>query len=741
MGAWLSIGNLIPTSDALCVYDYMQDIHVEERRNSKVVAVHIRSMMCRMTRPGPCGPCSRAANNKTNANRVCELAAKFDSAKLLEAAMESQEREDAVRREIENSDLVQEGGFKMVASWLDLDSIGALHAVVKDSFQRIRNDNRSRQLQRWMDTQLEPLLELSSRTAEERSQYALQKTLAREIRDGTISQTQLNLGSFVLAGKVNDHNIIPGMLLAEYCHQHGLSREHHLAGKESLQILKATWFMAMTHGCDKKSLRSLHMYWKTGHIQKAFAEIAIESSKCSSDNVSVHLPRPCQALCFPGSVKKNAERAQLVIDHAAARGEGKPPTPTYMIFDGSYMAAMQDISSNKTFHDGKLRLIGHNYEGRGLEDPSVLGIETIDKQLRMAMAREKLGADAWLVDKSKLATEMLECWLHSAIADSHEPCLTIASITKKKGGGGDFYLKLLGDVLVEVFAARTFLLGMGADNDTNCQKLCDVMVGVPGFLEDCQKLGIPFFKDLEYLKRELPLVGFDYLVPVCTRPVRDLKEPFFYSRCPGHTLKAGSRALCSPAYVLHLGEMPMMLHHSLQKGLPRRAYHVERAQSDKEGSERISSQNFCEDPASRDCAEPGHLLYSFLLRCMMKPWWSTCLGTMERFICASVPFHFFEGARMLNASRLEPRKHYFAGTTYKCIRRTCVHQILRCLHYPNDWPAYNGQRQMEWFGEMRFEAQRRKGKKVNFSAADFDNAMLADNASQIHEVIRHEYIS
>jgi hypothetical protein len=46
-----------------------------------------------------------------------------------------------------------------------------------------------------------------------------------------------------------------------------------------------------------------------------------------------------------------------------------------------------------------------------------------------------------------------------------------------KGGGGEYHLTFMGSALLEVFAAGTFLLGMGGDNDTNFQLMCNVMVG------------------------------------------------------------------------------------------------------------------------------------------------------------------------------------------------------------------------------------------------------------------------
>ena len=52
-----------------------------------------------------------------------------------------------------------------------------------------------------------------------------------------------------------------------------------------------------------------------------------------------------------------------------------------------------------------------------------------------------------------------------------------------KGGGGEYHLTFMGSALLEIFAAGTFLLGMGGDNDTNFQLMCNVMVGANRKLE------------------------------------------------------------------------------------------------------------------------------------------------------------------------------------------------------------------------------------------------------------------
>ena len=91
---------------------------------------------------------------------------------------------------------------------------------------------------------------------------------------------------------------------------------------------------------------------------------------------------------------------------------------------------------------------------------------------------------------------------------------------------------------------------------------------MPNAAQQCQEKGIPLLKDLEYGGRTPKMVGFKYKVALARRPARDNKlEPFFYSRDVGHTTKAGSRALCSSAFTLVLGETSVCHHHTLDKGI------------------------------------------------------------------------------------------------------------------------------------------------------------------------------
>ena len=175
------------------------------------------------------------------------------------------------------------------------------------------------------------------------------------------------------------------------------------------------------------------------------------------------------------------------------------------------------------------------------------------------------------------------------------------------------------------------------------------------------------------------MVGFKYKVALARRPARDNKlEPFFYSRDVAHTTKAGSRALCSSSFTLVFGETIVCHHHTLDKGIDPRSYYMHRMQSDKQCANRLAACNFTADPASRHWSETGHLLYTFLLRLGMAAWWSEKMDTMEKFICSAIPFHFLEGVRMLQRSS-QQRQQFFQGPTYKAIRRTIAHMMLRCL--------------------------------------------------------------
>ena len=107
---------------------------------------------------------------------------------------------------------------------------------------------------------------------------------------------------------------------------------------------------------------------------------------------------------------------------------------------------------------------------------------------------------------------------------------------------------------------------MSGDNDTNYQLMDHVMVGIPSKVEYCVKLGIPFFSQLEY--KEVDVECFPYRIACARRPARgNALEPFYSCRDPAHTMKAATRALCSPARFLRLGQLFVNHAHALSVNL------------------------------------------------------------------------------------------------------------------------------------------------------------------------------
>ena len=303
-----------------------------------------------------------------------------------------------------------------------------------------------------------------------------------------------------------------------------------------------------------------------------------------------------------------------------------------------------------------------------------------------------------------------------------------------KGGGGEFHARIIGTALAESEKAAAFILGMGGDNDTNYQLMDHTCVGIKKHIRECQEKSIPFFMDMKFTRIEMKF--FPYSVPLVQRQCRGMKfEPFFNSRDPSHVLNALTRALCSPAYAIHFGETAVHHGHTLETSIPPRAFLRQHGQSGLQAAERISHRNFLRDgKVDVPWCGRGHLLFSFILRLAMRPWWAPQLGPYERFHFSAIAYHFFEGARMLAAEAGNMRKRFLAGLTYLCIHRTLIHQIFRTKYWPEDWPKYVGLRQIEWFAEMRFEQKRRLGPPHNQGAREWIISTWQDLAVQLQKL-------
>ena len=70
------------------------------------------------------------------------------------------------------------------------------------------------------------------------------------------------------------------------------------------------------------------------------------------------------------------------------------------------------------------------YQGLAAKDNSLVLFDEVSKALSDDLAHAGLAGQPQMFRRDKLATELFECWVHSATAEEHEPCLTILSVTK-----------------------------------------------------------------------------------------------------------------------------------------------------------------------------------------------------------------------------------------------------------------------------------------------------------------------
>ena len=352
----------------LCV---CEDFLLKVRWDEGAVAVHLQSRRCTHAPPSPCGFCHRGGNSLTLTKRVEQWAAKLDGLRWLDILLSSasDEDKDALRVEIENADYVQQGGMALVVPFLALDDITQVAKVVNDAWAKVNLQHRSFQVQLFMDSYVNDLVNLASKPPEERALHKLSKVFAREIREGTVAKTNIRLASFVTGGGVQNHELIPGLLMAEYRHAQGHShlglaaQVHHgtVSEHDRMKLLEASWYLAQNTRCSKATLKSLHLSTSSNWRKSGPGIHQVLAARVG--DTSIDLPRPMQAISFPGAIRENIKRSLVIIELGrTSGGSGHEPvgaTPVYMIYDGTYLAQCQDVSSKGTFYDGMPRIIGY----------------------------------------------------------------------------------------------------------------------------------------------------------------------------------------------------------------------------------------------------------------------------------------------------------------------------------------------------------------------------------------------
>ena len=77
-----------------------------------------------------------------------------------------------------------------------------------------------------------------------------------------------------------------------------------------------------------------------------------------------------------------------------------------------------------------MRLVGHKCLTFDEKDPSVMSCEVLGNMAKKTIKLLEKGGDMELFQRANMATELFEVFLHSADAESHEPCVTILTLAK-----------------------------------------------------------------------------------------------------------------------------------------------------------------------------------------------------------------------------------------------------------------------------------------------------------------------
>ena len=102
--------------------------------------------------------------------------------------------------------------------------------------------------------------------------------------------------------------------------------------------------------------------------------------------------------------------------------------------------------------------------------------------------------------------------------------------------------------------------------------------------------------------------------------------------------------MCTASTALHLGDLHVNHAHSLERGLPIRAFSCYRKQSDLESAERIAWRNFVHEGLVQvHWAGQGHLAFAVILRMAARATWSEMLwrNPVPRLMHNLTPYHFF----------------------------------------------------------------------------------------------------
>jgi len=281
-----------------------------------------------------------------------------------------EDERDSFRLKLEERDYVKQGGLKLVIPYMMKESVKEVAEIVNFAFHRVNILKRTPATALLMELYVDRLLLLAKESCESASSRKLVRSFAQEIQNGSVSETNVRLAAFVAAGKADQHTILPGLLFGAYRHDKGLTNllgannHNNLAAEK---ILEASVYFANRLRCKPDELKELNLS-VSSHVLNRSAGAYLQLLATDTEFGTIELPRPYNAICFPGAIQENVKRSVRIIDlqpHVKAEVAVvvKPagPTPLYMIMDATYLARCHDISDRLTFYDNEIHAMGYKH--------------------------------------------------------------------------------------------------------------------------------------------------------------------------------------------------------------------------------------------------------------------------------------------------------------------------------------------------------------------------------------------
>lgn len=281
--------------------------------------LRIRALQCdgKGAATDPCKPCISYAKSQHLINRAVRWASKLDGLLWFELLADGASEEDQTAFEvmIDERDYVEEGRGSEIGGYLSVKNISILRKIIYNAFFKTRKDKMTKFTNMYLEQHVQLSFDTrADESVEHRAKRVMMRTFAQELASGTITMTNVKLSAFVLAGKVEEHDLIPGLLSAHYmASERGdawrrgcktgfndatVTEEYAQANRA---IARATMYLSSRLKNRKSTLTALKLYHQSA--PPIGAEVLPPVTACG---VELHLPRPYQAINFEGGRGSNA---------------------------------------------------------------------------------------------------------------------------------------------------------------------------------------------------------------------------------------------------------------------------------------------------------------------------------------------------------------------------------------------------------------------------------------------------